>query len=353
MGCVQSGISVLLFTFVAAAAGEQETAFEWNERGVAAGMRGDFAEAEQDYQKALTLWRALGPAYEGHTATTLYNLGQTFVGEGRWRESIPIFQEALELGRRSFGIRHSRTLATLNTLGRVYMVTGDLDRSAAAFLEALPIEREMFPNGIELAQTLGNLAVLRTRQDWLPEALALADEGLAMAIKALGDDAPDTATMYAIVAAIHQRAGRTERALPLFRKAHAIYDRTIPPQDLRYVSLLSSEALSLMDDHHFSEAENQLRRALELLSPCASRCGLALAIAENNFGLLRMAQKKYAEADAYLRSALAHEEQYSAGPGGDMVQTLKHLAALREKQHRYEESAALKQRIAAVQSSYR
>ena len=353
MGFTRSGVSVLLFTTVAAAAGQQETAFEWNERGVAAGMRGDFGEAEQDYRQALGLWRSLGPAYTGHTATTLYNLGQTFVGEGRWRESIPIFQEALDLDRQSFGVRHSRTLGTLNTLGRVYMVTGDLNRSDAVLLEALPIEREMFPNGIELAQTLGNLAVLRTREDRLEEALPLADEGLSMAIAALGDDAPDTATMYGIVAAIHQRAGRTERALPLFRKAHAIYDRKIPPQDLRYVSLLSSEALSLMDDHRFSDAEKQLRQALDLLAPCESQCGLALAIAENNFGLLRMAQKKYAEADAYLRSALAHEEQYSAGPGGDMLQTLKHLAALREKQHRYDESAALKQRIAAVQSSYR
>jgi hypothetical protein len=78
-----------------------------------------------------------------------------------------------------------------------------------------------------------------------------------------------------------------------------------------------------------------------------------LAIAENNFGLLRMAQKKYVDADAFLRSALAREEQYSRLPSGDILNTLKLMVELRELQHRHDESAALKQRIAEMESSYR
>jgi tetratricopeptide (TPR) repeat protein len=348
-----SGITLLLLTITAAGASQQETAFEWNERGIQASSRGDFHEAEHDYQTALDIWRSLGPAYQAHAATTLYNLGQAFIGEGRWRESGPLLEEALDLSRRTLGPGDSRSLMALNTLGRVYMVTGEFDRSAAALLTALPIEREKFSNQIELAQTLGSLASLRTREGKLDEALTLADEALAIAIRAAGDNAADTATMYAIVAAVHQRAGRSERALPLFRKAHAIYDRTIPPQDLRYASLLTSEGLSLIDDRRLSAAEGQLKRALDLLSKCAPQCGLGLAIAENNFGLLRMAQKKYDDADKYFHSALTREEQYSVRPGGDLLETMKLVAELRERQHRYEESAALKQRIAALQSTYR
>ena len=346
------GIILLLLMGLAAQA-QPESAFEWNERGIKAGQQGNLAEAERDYKTALSLWRALGPAYRPHTATTLYNLAQAVIGQGRWRESVPLLEESVELGRNSLGIGDPRTLAALNTLGRVYMVTGEFDRSSAALLEALGVEREKFPGKIELAQTLGSLASLRTRENKLDEALPLADEALSVAIKAAGDNSADTATMYAIVATVHQHAGRPERAIPLFRKAHAIYDRTIPPQDTRYSSLLASEGLVLLDERHFSEAESELRRAMDLLSGCAPGCAVGLAIVENNLGLLRMTQKKYAEADAYFRSALAREEKYSVRPGGDLLQTMKLLAEFRDRQHRYGESAALKQRIAVMQSAYR
>jgi hypothetical protein len=44
----------------------------------------------------------------------------------------------------------------------------------------------------------------------------------------------------------------------------------------------------------------------------------------------------------YFSSAQAREEKYSVCPGGDLLQTMKLLAELRDRQHRYDESAALK-----------
>lgn len=349
----ESGIIIVSITSVAVAADQPHTALDWNARGVAAAARGDMAEAEKDYNASLAIWRALGPAYQAHAATTLYNLGQAILGAGRWDKSIPMFEEAVTLDRRTLGIRSDRTLNAVNALGRAYMITGDFDKAAACFLEALPVERELFPNGLELAQTLSSLAMLRTREDRTAEALPLGDEALSIAIRSAGDEAPDTATMYAIIAEIHERAGRPERALPLFRKAHAIYDRTIQPVDFRYTSLLTAEAIALIDDGSLLTAEKELQQAIDLLTPHASEYSVGLAIAESDFGLLRIRQKRYDDADTYLRSALAREEKYSTGPAGDRLQTLRLLAELREKQHRYAESTALKQRIAALQTSYR
>jgi tetratricopeptide (TPR) repeat protein len=346
-------LTCLLLGVCAADTAQQREAFAWNERGVQASAAGNFNEAEHDYQMALGKWRALGLPYDAHAAITLYNLGQAYVGQGRWRESAPALEESIRLARRSLGLRDARTLATLNSLGRVYMVTGEFGRSAEVLLEALSIEREKTPDGTEVAQTLGSLACLRIHEGKLEEAQALADEALAITIRVAGEDAADAATMYAIAGSVQQRAGRPERALPLLRKAHAIYDLTITPGDLRYSSLLSSEGLALIDDGKFVAGERELRRALNLLEGCAAQCGLALAIAENNFGVLRMAQRRYSEADQYFRSALAREEQYTARPGGDLLQTLKLLAELRDRQHRYKEAAALKERIATAQSSFR
>ena len=52
-------------------------------------------------------------------------------------------------------------------------------------------------------------------------------------------------------------------------------------------------------------------------------------------------------------SALTREEQYTAGSAGDLPQTLTLLAELRRRQHRYKEAAALKERVATMQSAFR
>jgi tetratricopeptide (TPR) repeat protein len=332
---------------------QAKLAFQWNERGIAATNHGDFTEAVEDYGKALEIWRTLGPEYKLHTSTTLYNLAQAYCPLGKWRESVPVFQEALDLARATAGLRNIRTLIALTGLGKAYMITGDLNRAEAAFTEALPAARTVIPNNAELASLLGNFASLRMRQGNLAEALPLADEALSLTIRLVGEVNGDTATVYTLVATIHQRTGHSERAVPLFRKAHWIYDKTIPPSDPRYACLLASEGLAMVDEKHFAAAEKQMRQAIDLLTPCGAACMFPLAVAETDFGLLRLSQKKYTEADSWFRSALAREQQYSAQPSGDVLQTLKLLMALRQEQGRTAEAAVLRQRIDAVQAAYR
>jgi len=352
MCLVKSSAPLFLLTALTAAS-QPETAFQWNDRGIAATDRRDFTEAAEDYHKALDIWRSLGPTYGLHTSTTLYNLAQVDCAVGKWRESVPLFQEAVDLARAAAGLRNLRTLISLNGLGKALMVTGDLERAEAAFTEALAAEREVLPDKQELAQLLGNVASLKMRQGKLAEALSLGDESLSLTVRNLGEMNADTATVYTLVANIHQRAGRPERALPLFRKARWIYEKTIPPSDPRYPCMLTSEGLALIDVKQFRTAEKEMRRAIDLLTPCTTDCEFPLAIAETNFGLLRLTQKKYSEADTWLHSALVREQKYSVRPNGDMLQTMKLLMDLRQKQGRTAEAAALRQRIDAVQSAYR
>ncbi len=351
--CLAKSTGPLFLAAALTAAAQPETAFQWNERGIAAANRRDFAEAVENYTKALEIWRTLGPTYKLHTATTLYNLAQVDSALGKWRECIPVFQEALDLSRAAAGLRNSRTLLALNGLGKAYMVTGDLNHAEAALTEAVPVAREVLADKSDLGMILGDLASLRMRQGNLEAALPLADEALAVSIRTLGEMNADTATAYTLVGNIHQHAGRPERAIPLFRKAHYIYDKTIPPSDPRYACLLTSEGLALADEKQFAAAEKEMRRAVDLLTKCGANCSFPLAIAETNFGLLRFAQKKYAEADNWFHSALVREQQYSVAPNGDILQTLKLLMALRQKQGRSQEAAALRQRIDAVQATYR
>jgi tetratricopeptide (TPR) repeat protein len=147
-------------------------------------------------------------------------------------------------------------------------------------------------------------------------------------LKAEGTEGQESAMMYRNVAQIHCAAGRTDRALPLYRKARAILERLGATADPRYASLLSQEGLALMDDGKLRLAEIGMKRAIDLLSqtPAAE---IELAVAQNNLGLLRMRQKKYAEADELLTKALSVEQLYNSQDAAQISRTRDALMQVR------------------------
>ena len=104
--------------------------------------------------------------------------------------------------------------------------------------EALPIERELYPEDIQTARTLEALSNLLIRREKGREALPLAEEALKITIHAAGEDSVDTALAYSCVAEAHRFAGSPERALPLYRKARSLYEKTLGPDHPRVASLL-------------------------------------------------------------------------------------------------------------------
>jgi tetratricopeptide (TPR) repeat protein len=310
--------TLLLLSDVANAQTQQALSF--NRQGIEAAARRDFAEAERNYHSAVELYRKLGPQFEGHLSITLFNLAETICGEGRWPESKEVFSESLALSRRALGPKHLRTVAALNALGNVEMLIGDWENAEAQFTEAIAIGRELYSHEIQHAYSLAGISSLRLRQGSPEEALPYADEALRITIAAEAREGLDTALMYQNVGRIHHAANRSERALPLLRKARAIYEKENAVTDPRYATLLSDEGLALMDEGKLGSADADMNRAIRLLEPCGG-CGFELAIARNNLGLLRFHQKKYAEARELLRKALEEEQRYSPSDAAQIGRT--------------------------------
>jgi len=298
---------LLMLSATQAFAQTPEEALTLNKRGLEAESRRDYAESERDYRQAAGIFRALGQQFEAHLSIELFNLAESMCWQGKWHEVEGVFDESLALSRRALGPKHIRTVAGLNALGNVSMMLGHTPRAEALFAEALVIARENYPADLQLAHTLAGLSALRVRAGKPDEALPLADEALSIALKAEGAEAQESAMMYQNVAQVHWSAHRLERALPLFRKARSILERLGKTTDPRYAALLSEQGLALMDDGKLGLAESGMKRAIELLSgpPVAA---FELAVAQSNLGLLRMRQKKYAEAEELLTKALSAEQ---------------------------------------------
>ncbi len=316
-----------LVTLAAVANVQPEQALTLNRHGLEAEARRDYVAAERNYRGAVEIYRTLGAQYEPHLAIVLFNLAESICGEGRWRESSEAFQESLDVSRRANGSKHIRTLAAMNALGHVETMLAGFDSAEARFTEAAAIARELYPHDIQLAYALAGLSSIRLRAGLPDEALPYADEALRITIEAEPNEGVETATMYQNVGRIHRAAGHSELALPLLRKARAIYERAAP-NDPRYATTLSDEGLALMDDGKLVAAEADMKRAIRLLEPCPG-CGFQLAIARNNFGLLRFRQKKYAEAADLLGKALEEEQRYSPADAAQIRKTKSALDQVR------------------------
>ncbi len=321
-----------------------------NERGLAASWRGDYAEAEKLLGESLRMWQDMGPQFEAHAAIVMMNLAEAECGEGRWSEGETLLTKALQVSRRSLGAEELHTVTNMNLLASAKLVLGKLDEAAAIFTDALGIERQHYATDAQLAHTLLGLSSYHLRLNQLDEALAPAEEGLRLLLAEGGEKTLDSAMAYANVAQIHMFSHRPERALPLFRKAKAIYEGLHLAESPRYAAVLSQEGLAYLEDHKPTSAEHNLNRALEILSHC-SGCQYLTALAESNLGYVRFTQGKYSEADSLLTRSLALQESYTTGPGSDMASTLDRLAEVRRKEHRDADADQLHHR--AVTMSYR
>lgn len=335
---------------VAAAGAQTALPDDPNVLGNQAADRGDFAAAEPYYQKAVEQFRAMGPDYEAHLAGSLVNLAAANCGQGRRAEGARYLEEALVLHRRTLGPKHLRTVININRMATNYLLLGDTDRAASLFAGALAIERELYPSDGQLAQTLGGLAAVLLRRGQMAEVLPMAEEALRIARQSSGDGSVEAAQMYANVAEVHRISGRLDRALPLYRKARFIYETVLGKADARVASTLSQEGLILIADGKLTLAGQALDRAVDMLRQSCPLCVPEMSIAENNLGVLRLKQKRYAEADRLLTHVLALQEKYLTRPGREMADTLQNLSVVREKEQFHEDAVRLRNQATMILS---
>jgi tetratricopeptide (TPR) repeat protein len=322
---------LLLFAHTAAA---QPDASTLNQRCVDAYARGEYPAAERLCRESIAQWQTLGAGFAPHLAATRVNLAQALAAQGRRAEARDEAQQAVAVLHANPGPRDPHTLFAMNLAAALDLTLGDADSTERLLSEALPIEREVDPAGLQLSRTLHVLACLRIRQHRFDEALPLADEALRIAIQSAGDESVDAALTYATAAEVHRAAGRPDRALPLYRRARAIYERRFGPNDLRIAPILTEESLILIDDRKFALAEQQLRHGLNILDRACPHCTTERCGAESALALLRTRQGKYEEADRIFTHVLSVQQSAQPVPASAIADTLSSLSFVRGKEHR-------------------
>jgi tetratricopeptide (TPR) repeat protein len=340
----------VMFAFVTALAQPQQDARKLNEDGLQAYQKGSYEEAEQLQRQALPIWEKLGPEFEAHLAISRMNLAQALAAQGRRAEAAQSLEQSVAGFRHSLGANDLRTLTAMNLLGGIYLMMGEYNRGSHLFEEALPIERKYFPEDAQTARSLGGMACILYREKRPKEALPLAEEALRIALKATGDDSLDAALAYANVAEAQRLNEHPERALPLYRKSRAIYERVLGPDHPRVGTVMAQEGLMALNDGQVATADKTLTRAVTIIEKACPRCTYEHWIAVSNLALVRVRQGRFEQADRLFTEVLDLQEKATPQPTADMAVTLKALAFIRGKEHKPEEAARLNQRASTLLS---
>ncbi|MEZ4387811.1 MAG: serine/threonine-protein kinase [Candidatus Krumholzibacteriia bacterium] len=139
---------------------------------------GRLEQAEAQHLRALELRRGLRHN-RVDIATSLINLGNLLVEQGRAAEALPLLEEALSIQRAAFGDTHLYVAAAEINLGHASLALGDPEAADVRYRQGETIFRELYgDDSPALAVTLGR----RARAARACGALAAADSLLNQAV---------------------------------------------------------------------------------------------------------------------------------------------------------------------------
>ena len=130
-----------------------------------------------------------------------------------------------------------------NSLGNVALGAGDFPAATTHFLDAgRHLEEAFGKEDPTVADVQYHAGIALEEGGRFAEARQALERALAMRIKLLGPEHLSVGQSYKALGGLVDTMGGTEEALELFRRAEAIFEKTLPPDHQQLATALSSIA---------------------------------------------------------------------------------------------------------------
>ncbi len=224
--------------------------------------------------------------------------GRQLRKEGRFDEAEKISLLALAEAER-FGAEDYRVAATLNELAALYHSRGRLDDAEPLYRRALDIW-EKFPDRLELATALSNLARLCLDQQKYGEVEQLSERALNIS-ESLSPQNPEVANSLNNLADVHALHGRYAAAEPLYRRALKILENSFGPDHFEVAYGLTRLGKLAFLQARFVEAEAIQLRAIAILQKGPGQNSSTLATSLNSLAdLVAYQGRKHLSLNGYM-----------------------------------------------------
>jgi tetratricopeptide (TPR) repeat protein len=326
-----------------------ESAQLLNQIGYYLSERGQYAEVEPHYRRALAIRESVLGDNNPDTASSLNNLALFYRRQGKYSEAEQLFTRALAVREQVLGPNHPDTATSLDTLAFLYCNLRKDKKAEPLFTRALAIREQVLgPSHPDTASSLNNLAFLYRRQHKYKQAEQLLLRALAIREQVLGPNHPDTSYSLNNLALLYLHQGKYEQAEPLYQRALANDEQVSGPNHPYTAAGLNNLALLYLYQGKYEQAEPLFTRAITIREQVLGPNHPYTAASLSNLADLLRNQGKDSEAEPLYQRALAIREQ-ALGPNHlNTAQSLNNLALLYQNQGKDGEAEPLYQRALAI-----
>ena len=160
----------------------------------------------------------------------------------------------------------------------------------------------------------------------------------------MGLDTPELNNL----AAVYQRQQRFAEAEPLFKRALAIREKSLPREHSDVGQSLNNLATLYVKQERYADAEPLFQRALAVYQKAGGPEHPAVATLLNNIGQLDRDLNRDADAEAPIKRSLAIREKVLGADHPDVARSLNNLAGLYEHEQRYADAEPLYRRALSI-----
>lgn len=296
-------------------------------------MLGLFDQCEPHLLRALELRRDRAKEDEAGLVTSLNQLGDLRVRQGRYAEAVDLHTEAVaEAKRRSPGKESAALAESIGKLGAALRYMDRYEEAEPLYVQSLEMRRRLFGDrSPEVSASLNNLGFLYRHLGRLDDAEKALRESLSIRQALMGpDDRRIAVTMNNLGSVLYKRGDLTN-AEQVFRGSYEMLERIYGTDHPTTATSLFGLAKALGDQGREAESETLLRRVLVIDRARYGDMHPEVAIDLRAIAELASKRGAHDEAVAMLREAVVIRRAQGSAGQRDLESDLQALAAAEER----------------------
>ena len=276
-----------------------------------------YDKAEKNYRSALETQTRIFGTDHAETAATMTQFGIFLWRQGKIAEAEQLLENAVAFYRRRQGrqapdFNAVNLVTALNFLGAVRASAIDIESGTAIMEEALKIAENADLQGNErfvLAAVQGDVGLLLSRAGEFERADLLLRRSLAIHRQLSEYPRWEMGATLASLGELYNRKHQPDQALEFLIESERIYRQTLGDKN-RYLGFnLQHQAIALSLQKNFIAAEPKARQALAIYLEAVPGNKLVAATPKSVLGIVLAGNKRFGEAEHYLREGLQGLDQ--------------------------------------------
>ena len=310
--------------------------------GATYGELGLFAEAQQQFERALELRRRVLGEKHTDTLKSVNDLAFLYRRQGKFEQAEPLMANALEAHLEVYGEEHAATLETMNNLAGLYREQGKYGEAERLFERALNLRHRIHgEESPETLVTMNDLGLLYWTEGKLTQADAMYNRALEIRQRVSGKEHPETLTVMGNLGTLYYRQGEYARAEPLLRELLEIRRRLQGSEHPSTLVAMNNLAMTYKARGQYGLAEPLLLKTLDLRRRVLGETHPNTLRTKHNLGMLYVNEGRHRESEGLLSEVLDARSRVLGTQHPETTETVTSLARVRVRRGKYREAELL------------